>query len=84
MRPIIVLNDPTSEGGRVVEGSPATFINGLAIARAGDRVSCPHGDCTIGSGDDTLLDDDKAVARDGDLTACGARLVATQRDTSVL
>ena len=84
MRPIIVFNDPTSDGGRVVEGSPSTFINGLAIARVGDRVSCPHGECTIGSGDETLLDDDRAVARDGDLTACGARLVATQKDTGVL
>lgn len=84
MRPIIVINDPTSNGGRVVEGSPSTFINGLAIARVGDRVSCPHGECSIASGDGTLLDNDSAVARDGDLAACGAQLVASQKDTGVL
>lgn len=84
MRPIIVINDPTSNGGRVVEGSPSTFINGFAIARVGDRVSCPHGECSIASGDATLLDNDRAVARDGDLAACGAQLVASQKDTGVL
>lgn len=84
MRPIIVVNDPTSNGGRVVEGSPSTFINGFAIARVGDRVSCPHGECSIASGDETLLDNDRAVARDGDLAACGAQLVASQKDTGVL
>ncbi|MDU8339589.1 PAAR domain-containing protein, partial [Pseudomonas syringae pv. actinidiae] len=43
MRPIIVVNDPTSDAGQVLEGSPSTFINSLAVARVGDRVSCPHG-----------------------------------------
>jgi uncharacterized Zn-binding protein involved in type VI secretion len=84
VRPIIVIDDPTSGGGRVLEGSPSTFINGLAVARLGDRVSCPHGECSIVSGDETLLVDDRAVARDGDRVSCGARLVATQKDTGVL
>ena len=84
MRPIIVIDDPTSDGGRVCEGSPWTDINGLAVARVGDRVLCPHGECMIESGDETLLDDDRAVARDGDLTSCGARLIATQKDTGLL
>jgi uncharacterized Zn-binding protein involved in type VI secretion len=81
VRPIIVMNDPTSQGGRVLEGSPGTFINGLAVARVGDRVSCPHGACKIVSGDETLLIDNQPIARDGDFVACGARLMATQQDT---
>ncbi|EJM70842.1 PAAR domain-containing protein [Pseudomonas sp. GM55] len=84
MRPIIVINDPTSDGGRVCEGSPWTDINGFAVARVGDRVVCAHGECMIESGDETLLVDGKAVARDGDLTSCGARLLATQKDTGLL
>lgn len=84
LRPIIVINDPTSEGGQVIEGSPSTFINDLAVARLGDRVSCAHGECTIVSGDETLQVDNRAVAREGDSTACGATLVATQKDTGVL
>ncbi|RML55341.1 hypothetical protein ALQ93_100544 [Pseudomonas syringae pv. pisi] len=81
MRPIIVINDPTSDAGQVLEGSPSTFINGLAVARVGDRVSCPHGIGTIVSGDETLLVDGRPVAREGDFISCGARLMATQQDT---
>ncbi|RMM31644.1 hypothetical protein ALQ80_100254 [Pseudomonas coronafaciens pv. oryzae] len=81
MRPIIVVNDPTSDAGQVLEGSPSMFINGLAVARVGDRVSCPHGIGTIVSGDETLLVDGRPVAREGDFISCGARLMATQQDT---
>ena len=84
MRPIIVIDDPTSDGGRVCEGSPGTDINGLAVARVGDRVLCPHGERMIDRGDETFLVDGRAVARDGDLTSCGARLLATQKDTGLL
>lgn len=81
MRPIIVINDPTSDAGRVLEGSSSTFINGLAVARVGDLVSCPHGIGKIVSGDETLLVDGRPVARDGDYVSCGARLMAAQSDT---
>lgn len=84
MRPIIVINDSTSNGGRVVEGSSSTFIGGQAIARLGDRVVCLHGECRIASGDNTVQVDGIPVARDGDLTNCGARLIAAQLDTGIL
>ncbi|MCJ7957068.1 MULTISPECIES: PAAR domain-containing protein [Pseudomonas] len=76
-----MINDPTSDGGRVLEGSLETTINGLAVARLGDRVSCPHGIGTIVSGDETLLVEGRPVAREGDLISCGATLIATQTDT---
>jgi uncharacterized Zn-binding protein involved in type VI secretion len=83
MRPIILLGDPTSAGGQVVQASPATFVEGLAVARAGDAVVCPHGPCAIASGDEATLDEGRAVARNGDLTLCGAALLATRTATRI-
>ncbi|WP_268800874.1 PAAR domain-containing protein [Pseudomonas huanghezhanensis] len=77
MRSIILLGDPTSAGGQVVQGSSCTFIENLAVARVGDAVVCIHGPCVIASGDPTTLDEDRPVARAGDLTACGSVLIAT-------
>ncbi|RAU43112.1 MULTISPECIES: PAAR domain-containing protein [unclassified Pseudomonas] len=83
MRPIIVLNDPTSAGGRVIAGAPSTFLHNLNVARLGDAVLCPHGLCKIVSGDSSLLIDDRPVARQGDLLACGATLLATYTDVMI-
>ncbi|MGQ5523135.1 PAAR domain-containing protein [Chitinimonas sp. PSY-7] len=80
-KPYILLGDPTSHGGTVLEGSMTTTINGKPVARVGDKVSCPipgHGTCVIVSGDFTHLIDGKPLARHGDTTACGASLIATQ------
>lgn len=80
-KPYILLGDSTSHGGKVLEGSPTTTINGKPVARVGDKVSCPikgHGVCPIVSGDPTCLIDDKPLARHGDTTACGASLIASQ------
>jgi len=81
MRAIVLLGDPTSNGGQVVQASPATFVEGLAVARVGDAVVCPHGACAIASGEDATLDEGRAVARNGDLTLCGATLHATHSAT---
>lgn len=81
-RPYILIGDKTSHGGVVLEGAPAAKINGKAIARVGDKVSCPkngHGDTTvIAIGDPDFLIDGKSAARHGDTTACGAVLIASQ------
>jgi len=81
-RPFIVLGDKTSHGGTVVEASASTDTHGQRIARVGDKVTCPrkgHGRITtIGTGDATMLIDGRPAARHGDLTACGATLIATQ------
>jgi uncharacterized Zn-binding protein involved in type VI secretion len=81
--PLIRLGDKTSHGGTVVEASQFSDIDGIGIARMGDKASCPiHGSTTIASGDQTLIVNGKPAARHGDQTACGATLIAGQQ-TSV-
>lgn len=81
-RPFILVGDTTSHGGKVIEGSTGSTVEGKPIARVGDAVTCPmkgHGGVTkIVTGDATCLIDGKPAARDGDLTACGAKLIASQ------
>ncbi|MGZ5200806.1 MAG: PAAR domain-containing protein [Telluria sp.] len=78
--PLIRLGDKTSHGGAVVEASQLSDVEGIGIARMGDKASCPiHGDTTIASGDATLIVDGKPAARHGDQTACGAMLIAGQQ-----
>jgi uncharacterized Zn-binding protein involved in type VI secretion len=78
--PFIRLGDRTSHGGTVVEASAMSDIDGIGIARIGDKVTCPvHGDQTIVGGDMTLVVDGKPVARHGDEIGCGARLIAGQQ-----
>lgn len=86
-RPVIVVGDRTSHGGVVISGSPFTDINGKAVARIGDKVTCPkkgHGSVTtIVTGDQTVVLDGSPVARHGDKTACGATLISSQILTHV-
>ena len=79
MKPFIRFKDKHSHGGRVIEGAPTSFCLGLPIARRGDKITCPiHGDGKIATGDDSLIVDGKAVARLGDKTSCGAKLIHSQ------
>ena len=81
-RPVIVVGDRTSHGGVVITGSPFTDVEGKAVARIGDKVTCPrkgHGSVTtIATGDFTVIIDGQPVARHGDKTACGATLISSQ------
>ena len=78
MRGVIRLNDPTSHGGKVTSAAPKSKVLGVAVARQGDRVSCPlHGDGVIRDGDPRVLIGGVAVAFDGHETSCGARLMTT-------
>ena len=80
--PIIRLGDKTTHGGMVVEASSNSDSGGIGMARMGDKTVCPmHGPNPIVSGDMTLIVDGKPVARHGDLTACGATLIAGQQAT---
>jgi uncharacterized Zn-binding protein involved in type VI secretion len=80
--PLIRLGDKLSHGGSVIEASPHSDIDGVGIARLGDKASCSiHGSVTIVSGDATLIIDGKPAARDGDKTSCGAVLIAGQQST---
>ena len=79
---LIRLGDKTSHGGVVLEASPHSDIDGVGIARMGDKTSCPmHGPGPIVEGDATLIVDGKAAALHGDKTACGATLIAGQQTT---
>lgn len=81
-KPFILIGDKTSHGGVVVQGSPASTVDGKPIARVGDKVTCPrrgHGGTTvIVSGDPTCIIDGQPAARHGDKTACGATLLSSQ------
>jgi uncharacterized Zn-binding protein involved in type VI secretion len=84
MRNVIRLGDPTSHGGKVVSVSATHFtVGGIAVARVGDKCSCPisgHTDCTIAEGDPHHVIDGIAVAHDGHKTTCGATLIPTTGD----
>ncbi|AMP40274.1 MULTISPECIES: PAAR domain-containing protein [Ralstonia solanacearum species complex] len=78
MRGIIRVGDATSHGGRVETGAPASTVMGRAVARKGDRCSCPiqgHQDCTIAEGDEAFIVDGQPAAFEGHKTSCGATLL---------
>jgi uncharacterized Zn-binding protein involved in type VI secretion len=80
--PLIRFGDKISHGGNVIEASQHSDIDGVGIARMGDKATCSkHGMVTIASGDSTLIIDGKPAARDGDKTSCGAVLIAGQQNT---
>lgn len=83
-RPVILKGDMTSHGGCVITASDVSLCDGRGIARVGDQVTCPvkgHGVNQIVTGDVTASIDGHPVARDGDSTACGAILIASQQLT---
>nr|WP_219631504.1 PAAR domain-containing protein [Stenotrophomonas maltophilia] len=75
---MIVVGDATTGGGRVITGSPVTDIEGMAVARVGDKATCPKHQrvTTIVSGDITLTFEGQPVARHGDRLSCGCSLIA--------
>lgn len=81
---LIRLGDSTSHGGIVIEASEQTDSGNIRVARVGDRVTCPRcspGIFPIATGDNSLIVDGRAVARDGDKIGCGAVLIASQHAT---
>jgi uncharacterized Zn-binding protein involved in type VI secretion len=83
-QPIIVFGDKTTHGGTVISSSMVSDTNGKGWARVGDMVSCPRckGVFPISQGDQSLIDEGKAVAYHGCKTACGATLISSQVVTS--
>ena len=82
---IIRLGDPTSHGGKVVEGSPTDICFDKPIAFAGHKTYCPKckGTFPIIEGVLTMTFYGKGVALAGMKTACGATLIATQFSDTV-
>lgn len=76
--------DPTTHGGKVLNGSDRIKVNGRRAARVGDLVSCPiHGDNPITSGSTRMTDAGVRLACDGDATQCGSVLIARSRGATV-
>ena len=83
-RAFIVLGDTTSHGGKVITADQTFLIHGKATARVGDLVACPQckGTFPIQVGAPDMDSMGMAVAREGDKTACGATLIASQHTTT--
>lgn len=77
---IIRQGDPTSHGGRVLEGSLLDICHGKPIAYVGHKVFCPmcKGIFPIIEGVLTATFYGKGVAIAGMRTSCGASLIPTQ------
>lgn len=83
MKPFIVVGDKTSHGGVVIQGSTTSDTSGKAIARVGDKVTCPRKGCPsintiVTTSDPTIIVDGMPGAFHGDKTACGATLISSQ------
>jgi uncharacterized Zn-binding protein involved in type VI secretion len=74
------MGDPSSHGGKVLEGSQFDICHGKPIAYIGHKVYCPKckGTYPIVEGAMTTSVYGKGVALAGMKTACGATLIATQ------
>ncbi|AXF20571.1 hypothetical protein CUJ89_08795 [Burkholderia pyrrocinia] len=73
--------DTTDHGGRVLACTSTNIVFGKPLALEGDMVSCPK--CggvypIVGVRVRSMTFGGRAVATDGDRTACGARLIASQ------
>lgn len=83
-RPIIRYGDRTTHGGTVVSGDLTYTIDGKPAARVGDKVACRRckGTFAIVTG---ALDvwSGQTIARQGDITACGAKLIASQSTATI-
>ena len=81
MAAYITVGAKTTHGGTVISGSLHTTHNGIPVARVGDKVMCKK--CkkvvTIATGDPSYIVDGSPIARGGDLTSCGSKLIAIQQ-----
>ncbi len=81
MAAYITVGATTTHGGKVITGSPHTTHNGIPVSRKGDKVICQK--CkkltTILTGDASFIVDGAPIARAGDVTSCGAKLIAVQQ-----
>nr|WP_317198630.1 PAAR domain-containing protein [uncultured Psychrobacter sp.] len=81
MAAYITVGATTTHGGKVITGSPYTTHNGVQVSRKGDKVICKK--CkkvtTILTGDPSFIVDGAPIARGGDMTSCGATLIAIQQ-----
>ncbi|KRA01049.1 MAG: PAAR domain-containing protein [Achromobacter sp.] len=76
MKPIVLVGHrhscPIHGNGTVVTGASEAIVNGRAIARIGDRISCG---AIIQTGSPGTIIEGQPVARQGDKTSHGGTLV---------
>ncbi|CAJ5343612.1 PAAR motif family protein [Burkholderia pseudomallei] len=77
--------DRTTHGGIVQKGSPTDMMDGKAMAMLGDMVSCPR--CggvfpIVTTKPLGMTFDGRPPATEGDKTACGAELIASQHNST--
>lgn len=84
-RAIICKGDPTSHGGKVLEGTEDATIDGRPIALRGHLTYCPSckGKFPISEGLAFHTFGGLGTAVEGMKTACGAILIATQHQMTV-
>jgi uncharacterized Zn-binding protein involved in type VI secretion len=78
-RGVIRMNDKTDHGGHVTTVSSGTVVMGMEAALAGDMTTCPKckGDFPIKPDGAGARHEDRPYAYDGDITACGAKLMSS-------
>jgi uncharacterized Zn-binding protein involved in type VI secretion len=78
-RSIIRLGDKTDHGGEVKSVSSGTVVMGIEAALAEDMTYCPKckGDFPMTPDGEGARHEGRPYAYDKDLTACGARLIAS-------
>lgn len=81
LRAVICQGDPTSHGGKVLEGNQLITTNGRAVAQRGHMTICPQckGSFPIAEGIERHTYAGIGTAVDGMQTACGGKLIATQQ-----
>ncbi|PHM75320.1 PAAR domain-containing protein [Xenorhabdus cabanillasii] len=79
---VIRLNDTTDHGGKVITAIDGYVYQGIPVAGKGDLVACPKckGTFPIIEGSNNLKYQGKNIALDGMQTACGAKLISSQKD----
>ena len=79
MPAIVHLGDSSSHGGAVITAASKWDVIGPYAARKTDLFACPlHGVNAIAEGSGKWLCEGLPIARHGDLTECGASLIAGQ------
>jgi uncharacterized Zn-binding protein involved in type VI secretion len=78
---VSVLGDLATHGAKIIEGSDKRSINGLPVARLGDRVDCPlHGlNAIITITGNMPVTDGKLTACTTAKTVCGAELLVSSQ-----
>ncbi|PHM47678.1 PAAR domain-containing protein [Xenorhabdus miraniensis] len=79
---VILLNDTTDHGGKVITTVGGYTYKGIPVAGETDLVECPkcEGVFPIIEGSENLKNNGKAIAVEGMHTACGAKLIASQKE----